>query len=498
MQKAHEIVATKGGVVVSEGSSPTARMRVRCAEGHEWEAKKDNIVSGHWCPHCYGNAPLTLAEMQAIAESRGGRCLSDEYANIMSPLRWACAYDHEWVATPNNVKHHGSWCPHCVFNVGEELVRAALEEAFPGKTFGRTRREPWMGGLELDGFNEELRLAFEYQGRQHYERVPHFHRREGDFQSQQERDRETAARCEGAFMSLIVVPYTVGFAGIRSYVRKELLDLAYDIAPAADSDAEFYDRVRAASPASTKQFERAVEVITKKGGVCLSDQYVGYRVPLRIRCGAGHIFEASLEAIDQPASRGPRFCPECGGTRKKEDDYLREAVESCGYAFLGVESRETKDRKRRSIRVRCPQGHEYDVLWDNFKPTDGVPRKGCSRCSRSRVGAAKRGDISGWCDANGVVAVTEYCGLAKPCAWKCTRGHEFTATLASIRIRKQACIECWIADVSSANRLQCLTLWTPECNATTQLNWICHACGVTFSSSVINFGRKLKYCPNCP
>lgn len=497
MRRALKFIEEMGGSFVDRAVTRAGHIVLKCANGHEWRARISNVANGHWCPQCYGNAPLSIEAMRDLAEKRGGKCKSEVYVNSKTHLLWECGYGHEWEATPNNVKTRGSWCPHCRFNVGEELARAALLEAFPDKTFDRTRREPWMGGLELDGFNEELRLAFEYQGKQHYEQVDHFHRKDGEFAAQQERDLETVVRCEGAFMTLLVVPYTVDFASIRGYVRKELLDLAYEIAPAIDSDADFYDRVRAASPASSKQFERAVAVITRKGGVCLSEQYVGYRVPLQIRCAAGHIFEASLEAIDQPASRGPRFCPMCGGTRKKEDDVLRASVESCGYSFLSIESREVSGRKRRYLRVRCPRSHEYEVLWDNFKPTDGTPRKGCAKCFHANLGKSKRNEIGAWCEAHGVWPTAEYQGLAKPCTWRCAVGHEFAATKAALNHRAKACMECWLSEFAEEHSLRLLTDWGPRSGATTPLQWECSRCGGVFVASVIGLGRKTRYCLAC-
>lgn len=57
--------------------------------------------------------PLTIEAMQAIATARGGRCLSDKYVNNHTPLEWECAEGHRWFALPSNVKKHGSWCNAC-------------------------------------------------------------------------------------------------------------------------------------------------------------------------------------------------------------------------------------------------------------------------------------------------------------------------------------------------------------------------------------------------
>ncbi|WP_367804083.1 zinc-ribbon domain-containing protein [Brevibacillus laterosporus] len=54
--------------------------------------------------------------MREIAISRGGECLSDQYKDNKTNLRWKCSKGHEWEATPNNIKSKGHWCPICSRN----------------------------------------------------------------------------------------------------------------------------------------------------------------------------------------------------------------------------------------------------------------------------------------------------------------------------------------------------------------------------------------------
>ena len=56
---------------------------------------------------------LIIEEMQAVAKERGGECLSREYVNSTTKLKWQCAEGHTWMATPGDVKNSGSWCPEC-------------------------------------------------------------------------------------------------------------------------------------------------------------------------------------------------------------------------------------------------------------------------------------------------------------------------------------------------------------------------------------------------
>jgi hypothetical protein len=111
---------------------------------------------------------LTLAEMQAIARKRGGLCLSEKYEHSKSKLRWRCAEGHEWEAKPNNVRH-GSWCPICkpknmtwreyekvVAALGKALFELAWATVRPKIAWGSSNK--WVGA---SGFKHQIDVSFE-------------------------------------------------------------------------------------------------------------------------------------------------------------------------------------------------------------------------------------------------------------------------------------------------------------------------------------------------
>ena len=57
-------------------------------------------------------ASRTIGDMQRLAESRGGQCLSTDVSDAKERLRWKCAFGHEWEATPVLIEV-GHWCPDC-------------------------------------------------------------------------------------------------------------------------------------------------------------------------------------------------------------------------------------------------------------------------------------------------------------------------------------------------------------------------------------------------
>jgi hypothetical protein len=84
----------------------------RCGQGHRWFAVPGNIKRGNWCPFCAGNRRLDLKDYQAMAASRGGKCLSRKYQNNDADLKWRCSKGHEWFASGVSVRR-GSWCARC-------------------------------------------------------------------------------------------------------------------------------------------------------------------------------------------------------------------------------------------------------------------------------------------------------------------------------------------------------------------------------------------------
>jgi hypothetical protein len=322
--------------------------------------------------------------MQELAEQRGGKCLSAVYANNKTKLDWECSLGHQWAARPFNIKVMGQWCPTCNVHLGELIVRMSLEEVFPGHKFQSTRAVPWMEKLELDGYCEELNFAFEHQGVQHFKRSPFFHREEGAFEAQLERDARKVVLCAQNNVRLLITHYKIPTGELRGHVRGELEQMGYELPPLVLTDSEFLDGVRAlGDPSERRQYAKMCAAIERKGGVCLSLSYVGFDTPMKIKCEVGHVFEAAPRAFYQADGRGPRFCPDCS-THRQSDAVLTAKLAEHGYILLGTGTQRSGERTVRTIQAKCPvEDHPaFTKMLSNFK----LPTKGCPTCSYARCG----------------------------------------------------------------------------------------------------------------
>ena len=107
----------------------------------------------------------------AYAQKREGRCLGKVSPNT---YLWSCKKGHQWEAPYKNMKQNYRWC-NIYPNVPERTCRYIFEDLLHKKF--PLRKPKFLEELHLDGYNEELGLAFEYSDNQHYQIVPFFIRK---------------------------------------------------------------------------------------------------------------------------------------------------------------------------------------------------------------------------------------------------------------------------------------------------------------------------------
>lgn len=77
-------------------------------------------------------------------------------------------------------------------------------------------------GLELDCYNEHLKIALEYDGPQHYVFPNRWHKTEKEFLNQVKRDRIKERLCRERGVWLIRVPYTVSKNKLREFILERI------------------------------------------------------------------------------------------------------------------------------------------------------------------------------------------------------------------------------------------------------------------------------------
>ncbi len=108
-----------------------------------------------------------------------------------------------------------------------EIFEKIFQKPFPTVRPNFLRNNKTGKNLELDGYNSDLNLAFEYQGQQHYSFSPYFHKTEDDFKKQLEHDRYKVYVCKKKNINLVIIPYLLKNDELEPYIRMRLREINY-------------------------------------------------------------------------------------------------------------------------------------------------------------------------------------------------------------------------------------------------------------------------------
>lgn len=425
------LAVLKGGACLSERYLGARTKHLwRCAVGHEWEAAPYSIRAGTWCKKCSGTERLSLRDMQETAQVMGGKCLSLEYINSDQKLHWRCAEGHDWFAVGYHVRA-GHWCPTCMAGNSERICKDILEQMF-GKPFLKVK-PVWLLNdrgkrMELDGYCEELKIAFEYHGIQHYRYIDHFHRQSKSLAQRKLDDARKEFLCRERGVRLLVIPHTVAVTNIPRLVADFAKENGF---PAEVTNTDTVTVAKFVLPERLKAMQALAKV---KGGRCLSSDYINNNTPLTWECDKGHIWRAVPGSIQQG-----RWCPKCAGRFKGAEalQQLQRIAEARGGKCLAEKFVNGSDK----LLWRCAEGHEWRAAaqyirggsWchECAKKIQGPKRMGLAACQEA---AAAHG---GKCLAD------TYINADTKMLWKCGDcGHEWSSIPYSVVRLGTWCPKC--------------------------------------------------------
>ncbi len=406
----------------------------KCHKGHVWKGNPGSLIyQDAWCRKCgairRGEKRRTPIEIfQELAQKRGGRLLSNEYVNQNTKLEWECEEGHTFWSVPGPIRSQGVWCPQCSSGLNERITRGYFGYIF-NKEFPK-KHPNWLLSekgkrMELDGYNEELRIAFEYQGEQHFS--PVYIGENKELKKIQERDELKKQLCEKNNVSLITIPFDVKRKEIQKYILNECKKRGLQIIQ--DKLVDF----RTLDVFSPKKLKELQEIARKRSGKCLSKGYMGDTTHLQWQCSEGHTWEAPPGSI-----KAGHWCPECVRRKKGTIEQMHNWAITRGGKCL---SKEYKNNKTK-LQWECNVGHVFLMA-----PNSVQQGYWCPTCSHKNTGDKLRKysieDIQHIAkEKNGKCLSSKYINCETKIKWECEKGHRWLARLHDVK-RGHWCPECY-------------------------------------------------------
>jgi hypothetical protein len=338
----------------------------KCEKGHLFNKPLKAVKKGEWCPFCSGKYRMISSnELKEFAKSKGGLCLVDSDKLVSNSCNWQCGDGHVWLAKVNNVVNLGSWCPVCKNKTGEQISRIIFEklsnQPFPSKRPSWLRLPGAKRSLELDGYNEKLRLGFEHQGKHH------FSDKSSRYFSEEvlKRDEIKKQIYEKKGFSVLEIPqinHLITIDEAFSLIREFLIKNKVSINELIDRRSldKFINAV------SKNHIIEINDIASSKGGKCLSNVYLGHVAPLNFQCSKGHIWSARPNDI----KRGS-WCPICSGHGGKKKS-IKDLNVMFAHLEISLISKQYSNSKAK-YHWQCKIGHQFSARYDQIKAINDCP-----------------------------------------------------------------------------------------------------------------------------
>jgi hypothetical protein len=447
--------------------------------GHQWPPVPYSLrgvpsnPAGTGCPRCNGGVLIPDHVIEArgriVVERHGGKLKSVERrfyrGHLTTMLEVQCKEgDHRPFWTEIRRLENGHWCKKCRKpGIFENAVRALFEhlvmKPFP------TQKPSWLvnsdgNAMELDGYNEELGLAFEYQGEQHFRFVPFFHGSEAQFEKRVQDDETKKDLCYQRGIALICPDYSIDPDKLESFLRAELVKARPNLS--LNSENLDWRGIEIGNGEFRRKHLRELQKIAdERGGKCLSSVYISNSTHLWFKCAVEN--HKPWKAVPSSIKKGT-WCDACGNAAIGDKNAtpkqaIKDLCKEKGLTFL--EFVRTK-KGVRAYKVRYECGHEYDLTKQQIEGD-----RACQLCFQPRRGASQRGDLI---EANklassrkGEVLSKYYIKSGRKLLWRCEKKHVWPANLNSVKGHKNKkgswCPECsgrkpWAEDIKEFLRIE--------------------------------------------
>jgi hypothetical protein len=425
------------------------KLKWQCSEGHIWYATPASIKGtkkskGVWCKKCSRNPLILIEDCNNIASDRDGKCLSKKYVNSDTKLKWQCSQKHTWFAVISSIKR-GTWCPSCNIFYNEALCKTTFEQIFNSK-FIKVKPD-WLvnkanNRMELDGYCSKYKIAFEYQGEQHFKKTYYNKENNKVLEKRIRDDRLKFRLCRENNIHLFIISYKDNMLELPELIKKKSQKLNLDI-----GKINFEKKIDLNLVYQHKNYlKKMKDIAFFMGGKLLSKNFIHIHGKLKWQCSLGHIWSSTASSV----TRG-NWCRKCAGSFPLTLEEFQKIASDRGGKCLSKKYVNNTTK----LKFECEKGHVWKATPGSIKGTKKSKGVWCLKCSKIfPLTLEEFQKIAS--DRGGKCLSKKYVNNATKLNFECEKGHVWKATPGSIKGTKKSkgvwCPKCY--QLTFINRLK--------------------------------------------
>lgn len=434
------VLKLEGSILSDSITSLDGFIKFRCSNGHTFRLTgRSVVVRGSWCREC-GNVWVTPGKIKKLIESRGGELRQPIPTDVTgkTKIQIRCSLGHEFENDWNHMAgKRQSWCQICSKgSKSEEIARTTFRQLFGGE-FAK-RRPKWLVNsrgrqMELDGYELELGLAFEYQGRQHFENVG-VYKMGNKLQQRKEDDKKKRELCAENGVLLVELRWDHAYEDFPKLIRTQLGARAGEF----NVDWETPIQLEQAFIRDDRLNELR-SALSGRNLTLLSEKWIDVSYRYKIRCDkCGHTFAQSARSYLN--SRGVAGCKRCAmkvtalqmSERRLGLPKLQAIAEQYSAKLISTSYIDVKT----PYEWMCNAGHIVQRTVPSIERSQSL----CTQCSSKSVSLETLIDFAR--SHGGELVSRDFSKQTSRYEWACECGHTFTRSWVAMKNAKYFCPNC--------------------------------------------------------
>lgn len=423
----------------------------KCSKGHEWQAAIFSRNNGHGCPFCSGIYAIKGEnDLQTVNpdlakewnyEKNNGLTPEDVLPNSNKKVWWKCSKGHEWQAIINN-RDKGVGCPICNSERNTSFPEYAI--LYYLKKYGIEVAHSYRkNGYELDVYIPLRKTAIEYDGG-----IWHKNKIKKDLEKNQKcvkdgiklyRVREGLPSLNDSSIDFVVQENKRDLSKTLERILSEIIGTNIDVdierdAIAIENLREYTEKESSllfSNPTLAKEWN------DEKNGSLKPEHFLANsHKKVWWKCRKGHEWQAPIDnrnngrgcpyCSNQKVLKGYNDLQTVNSTLVKEWDYEKNS---------SLTPMEVMPNSSKRAWWKCSKGHEWQAVIASRNNGIGCPYcagqkvlKGYNDLQTINPTLAKEWNF----ERNGDLKPEQVtANSGKKAWWKCSKGHEWQATIAS-------------------------------------------------------------------